>query len=101
MSGIPTREEALAIMHEYTENVNLRKHMYAVEAAMRSYAVKYGEDPDVWGVLLTATIHRRAWGSCASEGSARTFSMLSWRTPRSPESNRRRSWRGPSWRWTS
>jgi putative nucleotidyltransferase with HDIG domain len=55
MSGIPTREEALAIMHEYTENVNLRKHMYAVEAAMRSYAVKYGEDPDVWGV--TGLLH--------------------------------------------
>ncbi len=55
MSNMPTREEALALMHEYTENVNLRKHMYAVEAAMRSYARKYGEDEQVWGV--TGLIH--------------------------------------------
>ena len=40
----PTREDALALLHEYTENENLRKHMYAVEAAMRAYARKYGED---------------------------------------------------------
>ena len=55
MSGIPTRQEALTLMHEYTDNVNLRKHMYAVEAAMRAYAGKYGEDADVWGV--TGLLH--------------------------------------------
>lgn len=55
MMGGPTREEALALMHEYTENVNLRKHMYAVEAAMRAYARKYGEDEELWGV--TGLIH--------------------------------------------
>ncbi len=52
---LPSREEALALMHEYTENENLRKHMYAVEAAMRAYAGKYGEDPTRWG--LTGLIH--------------------------------------------
>jgi len=51
----PTREDALALLHEYTENENLRKHMYAVEAAMRAYARKYGEDEDLWGV--TGLIH--------------------------------------------
>jgi putative nucleotidyltransferase with HDIG domain len=55
MSTILTREEALALMHEYTENENLRKHMYAVEAAMRAYARKYGEDEELWG--LTGLIH--------------------------------------------
>ena len=55
MTGTPTRAEALALMHEYTENENLRKHMYAVEAAMRAYAGKYGEDEELWGV--TGLIH--------------------------------------------
>ena len=37
-------QDALDLMHEYTENVALRKHMYAVEGAMRAYAKKLGED---------------------------------------------------------
>jgi putative nucleotidyltransferase with HDIG domain len=55
MPELPTREDALALMHEYTGNENLRKHMYAVEAAMRAYARKFGEDEDLWG--LTGLIH--------------------------------------------
>jgi putative nucleotidyltransferase with HDIG domain len=50
MEMTPSREDALALLHEYTENENLRKHMYAVEAAMRAYARKYGEDEETWGV---------------------------------------------------
>jgi len=46
-----TRDEALTLMHEYTESDALRKHMYAVEAAMRAYARKYGEDEEEWGVV--------------------------------------------------
>ena len=45
------RDEALTLMHEYTETDALRKHMYAVEAAMRAYARKYGEDEDTWGLV--------------------------------------------------
>lgn len=55
MADVPSRDEALALVHEYTENENLRRHMYAVEAAMRAYARKYGEDEDLWGV--TGLIH--------------------------------------------
>ena len=55
MSETPSRDEALALMHEYTGNVNLRKHMYSVEAAMRAYAQKFGEDEELWGV--TGLIH--------------------------------------------
>jgi putative nucleotidyltransferase with HDIG domain len=46
-----TRDEALALMHEYTASDALRKHMYAVEIAMRAMAERSGEDPDVWGLV--------------------------------------------------
>lgn len=46
-----TRDEALTLMHEYTESDALRKHMYAVEAAMRSYAREYGENEEEWGLV--------------------------------------------------
>ncbi len=45
------RTAALALMHEYTPSDALRKHMYAVEAAMRAYARKLGEDEETWGVV--------------------------------------------------
>ena len=46
-----TREHALALMHEYTKSDALRKHMYAVEAAMQAYAQTYGEDAEAWGLV--------------------------------------------------
>jgi len=46
-----TGDEALALMHEYTASDALRKHMYAVELAMRAYARKYGEDEERWGLV--------------------------------------------------
>jgi putative nucleotidyltransferase with HDIG domain len=48
---IPTREEAWRLVTEYTANDSLRRHMLAVEAAMRSYANRFAEDPEVWGVV--------------------------------------------------
>lgn len=55
MSHVPSRQEALTIVHEFTANRNLRRHMYAVEAAMRDYAERFGEDPELWGV--TGLLH--------------------------------------------
>ena len=46
-----TRDDALALMHEYTASDSLRKHMYAVEAAMRAYARKFGETEEEWGLV--------------------------------------------------
>jgi putative nucleotidyltransferase with HDIG domain len=45
-----TRDEALGLMYEHTQSASLRQHMLAVEAAMRAYALKFGEDPDAWGL---------------------------------------------------
>jgi putative nucleotidyltransferase with HDIG domain len=55
MPGLPRRDDALALMHEFTQSESLRKHMYAVEAAMRACANRYGEDADLWG--LTGLMH--------------------------------------------
>ena len=46
-----TYQNALDLMHEYTKNEALRKHMYAVEAAMRAYAKKLGEDEEKWAIV--------------------------------------------------
>ncbi len=43
--------DALNLMHEYTKSDALRKHMYAVEAAMRAYARKYGADEEKWAIV--------------------------------------------------
>jgi putative nucleotidyltransferase with HDIG domain len=48
---MPTRNEAWALLNEYTQNENLVRHMLAVEAAMRAYARKYGQDEELWGVV--------------------------------------------------
>lgn len=45
------RSAALELMHEYTQSVSLRRHMLSVEAAMRAYAKKFGEDEGKWGVV--------------------------------------------------
>ena len=45
-----TREQALALMHDYTASDSLRKHMLSVEAAMQAYAEKFGEDAHTWGL---------------------------------------------------
>ena len=46
-----TRDEALALMQEHTQSPSLRQHMLAVEAVMRAYAAKFGEDPEPWGLI--------------------------------------------------
>ena len=44
MEAIPTREQALEILHEYTKSDSLRKHGYGVEAVMKAFAEKNGAD---------------------------------------------------------
>jgi putative nucleotidyltransferase with HDIG domain len=52
---LPTRADALALVHAYTASPSLRAHMLAVEAAMRAYATRFGEDAERWG--LTGLVH--------------------------------------------
>lgn len=51
MSTNVNRESAWQLLTEYTKSESLRKHALAVEILMRAYARKYGEDPEVWGVV--------------------------------------------------
>jgi putative nucleotidyltransferase with HDIG domain len=51
----PTRDEAWELFCEWTESDSLRKHVLGVEAAMRAYARKYGEDEELWAA--TAILH--------------------------------------------
>ena len=55
LMSLPSRSDALALVHEYTASESLRKHMLAVEAAMRAYARRFGEDEELWG--LTGLVH--------------------------------------------
>ena len=53
--SLPSRTDALALVHEFTASDSLRKHMLAVEAAMRAYAAKFGEDAERWA--LAGLVH--------------------------------------------
>jgi putative nucleotidyltransferase with HDIG domain len=54
-----TRDEAYAIVQEYVKNENLIRHMLSVEAAMRFYAEKFGEDVEMWG--MSGLLHDFDW----------------------------------------
>jgi len=54
-----TRSEALALVREFVKNEGLVRHMLSVEAAMRFYAEKFGEDVEKWG--MTALLHDFDW----------------------------------------
>jgi len=52
---MPTYESALALFHEWTQSESLRRHAYAVEAAMEHYAKIYGENETLW--RITGLLH--------------------------------------------
>jgi putative nucleotidyltransferase with HDIG domain len=47
----PDRQQALQLLTEFTKSDSLIKHALAVEAAMRAYARRFGEDEDRWGIV--------------------------------------------------
>src|SRR5256885_2971852 len=54
-----TRDEALALLHEYVKSPALISHCKGVEAALRAYAPRYGGEPDLWG--LAGLLHDFYW----------------------------------------
>jgi len=56
---MPDRDDAVTLLHRWVENEGLRKHMYAVEAAVRHYARKMGAEEEVWG--LAGLLHDLDW----------------------------------------
>jgi len=59
MTETMNREDAWQIVQEHVQAPGLRRHMLSVEAAMRHYADKLGEDPDIWG--LAGVLHDYDW----------------------------------------
>ena len=53
------RTQALRIVEQYVENINLIRHMLAVEAAMRFYAARFNEDAETWG--MAGLLHDFDW----------------------------------------
>ena len=51
MTTTPSRDAAWALLTEWTQSESLRKHALAVEAAVRGYARKFGEDEDAWAIV--------------------------------------------------
>ena len=67
---LPSREETLALMHEYTASESLRKHMLSVETAMRAYAEKLGGDVERWGTA--GLIHDFDYERCPNNAHSAT-----------------------------
>lgn len=74
MSKIPTREEALELLTTYTKNPGLIIHAKAVEACMRYYARKHGEDEEKWGVI--GLVHDMDWEQFPEQHTKKTREIL-------------------------
>jgi putative nucleotidyltransferase with HDIG domain len=70
----PTRDDALALLHDWVDNAGLRTHMLAVEAAVRHYAELRGGDPEVWG--LAGLLHDLDWERFPGEHPNRGVAVL-------------------------
>jgi putative nucleotidyltransferase with HDIG domain len=71
---LPSRGDALALMHQYVESESLRRHMYSVEAACRAYARRFGEDQELYG--LAGLLHDFDYEKFPDEHPVRGVEML-------------------------
>jgi putative nucleotidyltransferase with HDIG domain len=71
---IPTREDALTLLHEYNQSDALRKHALSVEAVMRYIARKRGEDEEKWGII--GLIHDLDYEKYPDQHCAKTREIL-------------------------
>ncbi|WP_455382812.1 hydrolase [Salinispira pacifica] len=70
----PTREEALALLREYNKDESHIKHGIAVEATMRQFARRFGEDEEKWGVI--GLVHDLDWEMYPDQHCTRTREVL-------------------------
>lgn len=71
-----TRDEAITLLHAYTENINLRRHCMAVGYTMRALAKKLGGDPDMWETL--GILHDADWEETKDMPDTHTKHTLAW-----------------------
>lgn len=74
MPTLPSRDDALALMHQHVESESLRRHMYAVEAACRAYARRFGEDEELYG--MAGLVHDFDYERWPEEHPVRGVQML-------------------------
>lgn len=70
----PTRDEAFELLTTYTKSESLINHAKAVEAVMRHFAEKFGEDVEKWGVI--GLIHDLDWEAYPEEHCQKTTEIL-------------------------
>jgi predicted hydrolase (HD superfamily) len=70
----PDRDQALQLLKEYTKSESLLNHARAVEAVMRHFAARYGEDVEKWGVI--GLVHDLDWEMFPDEHCTRTTEIL-------------------------
>ena len=66
-----TRGDAWALLCEWIQNPNLRKHLLASEAAMGAYARRFGEDAEAWGIV--GLLHDLDYKRCPSPDAGHPF----------------------------
>ncbi|HET9984734.1 MAG TPA: HD domain-containing protein [Longimicrobiales bacterium] len=71
---MPSRDEAVELLHAWVDNAGLRNHMRAVEVAVRSYARRYGQDEELWG--LAGLLHDLDWEKYPDEHPLRAVEEL-------------------------
>lgn len=71
-----SKEEARELLHAHMQNMNLRRHCYAVGYAMRALAEKLGGNPDVWEVL--GILHDADWEETKDAPDQHTIRTLEW-----------------------
>jgi predicted hydrolase (HD superfamily) len=74
MNKIPSREEALELLTTYTKNPGLIIHAKSVEACMRYYARKHGEDEEKWGII--GLVHDMDWEQFPEQHTKKTREIL-------------------------
>jgi predicted hydrolase (HD superfamily) len=70
----PTREQALTLLRTYTKNENLVRHGMSVEAVMRYFARKFGEDEEKWGII--GLVHDLDWEMYPEQHCQKTKEIL-------------------------